>query len=103
VIQLKVFGDFQNWVRPSATDRAFNSPELDSYLYEVAQKIKNLNIRQLFINTFANTLDTTAYNYLREGKNHTYIITGDIEAMWLRDSTAQVWHYLPLAKKSKDA
>ena len=102
MIQLKVFGDFQNWVRPSATDRAFNSPELDSYLYEIAQKIKNLNIRQLFINTFANTLDTTAYNYLREGKNHTYIITGDIEAMWLRDSTAQVWHYLPLAKKSKD-
>ncbi|MFZ4108823.1 MAG: glycoside hydrolase family 125 protein, partial [Candidatus Planktophila sp.] len=67
-----------------------------------AQQIKNPEIRQLFVNTFANTLDTTAYNYVHEGKNHTYIITGDIEGMWLRDSTAQVWHYLPLAKSSKD-
>ena len=100
--QLKAFGDFQNWVRPSLVDRAFYSPELDAYLDEIALKIKDPKIRQLFINTFANTLDTTAYNYLREGKNHTYIITGDIEAMWLRDSTAQVWHYLPLATTSKD-
>ncbi|GDX24865.1 hypothetical protein LBMAG10_15300 [Actinomycetes bacterium] len=100
--QLKSFGDFQNWVRPSAANRAFYSPELDAYLDEISQLISNPEIRRLFINTFANTLDTTAYNYIREGKNHTYIITGDIEAMWLRDSTAQVWHYLPLAKKSKD-
>lgn len=100
--QLKSFGDFQSWARPSVDKRAFYSPELDAYLDEISQQIGNPEIRQLFINTFANTLDTTAYNYIREGRIHTYIITGDIEAMWLRDSTAQVWHYLPLAKKSKD-
>ncbi len=100
--KLKTFGNFQNWVRPSPQNRAFYSPELDEYLNEISHRIENLELRHLFINAFANTLDTTAYNYIREGKNHTYIITGDIEAMWLRDSTAQVWHYLPLAKTSAE-
>lgn len=99
---LKFFGGFENWVRPLVQNRAFYSPNLDSYLEQTSQRISNLELRELFINTFANTLDTTAYSYSREGVNLTYIITGDIEAMWLRDSTAQVWHYLPLARTSPD-
>jgi meiotically up-regulated gene 157 (Mug157) protein len=35
-------------------------------------------------------------------KPDTYVITGDIDAMWLRDSTAQVWPYLLLIKKDKE-
>ena len=99
---LKFFGGFENWARPLVQNRAFYSPNLDSYLEQTSQQISNLELRELFINTFANTLDTTAYSYSREGANLTYIITGDIEAMWLRDSTAQVWHYLPLARTSPE-
>ncbi len=49
----------------------------------------------VFKNTFASTLETTTQ--LTE-KGDTFIITGDIPAMWLRDSVGQVHHYLPLCK-----
>lgn len=55
----------------------------------------------MFENCYSNTLDTTVdFEYI-DGKPDTFIITGDIEAMWLRDSTAQVWPYLPLINKDK--
>jgi meiotically up-regulated gene 157 (Mug157) protein len=54
---------------------------------------------RLFGNCFPNTLDTTVMPGRFEGKPDTAVITGDIPAMWLRDSSAQVWPYLPLAAK----
>jgi len=53
----------------------------------------------LFGNCFPNTLDTTVYPEEQNGKPSTYVITGDIDAMWLRDSCAQVWPYLPFMKE----
>ncbi len=52
----------------------------------------------LFENCFPNTLDTTVDFEDRSGSPDTYVITGDIDAMWLRDSSAQVWPYLLLVK-----
>ena len=51
----------------------------------------------MFENCFPNTLDTTVDFEILEGRPDTYIITGDIDAMWLRDSTAQVRPYLAVA------
>lgn len=56
-------------------------------------------LQKLFLNCYPNTADTTVK---RLSEKDTFVITGDIPAMWLRDSTAQVRHYLPLAKKDDE-
>lgn len=48
-------------------------------------------LHKLFVNTFLNTYTTTLQ---QNGNDRTFVITGDIPAMWLRDSTAQVRPYL---------
>lgn len=52
-----------------------------------------------FCTSYRNTLET-AMNFMEDGTVH--IITGDIPAMWLRDSTAQIRPYLFPAKKQTD-
>ncbi|MEK3735105.1 MULTISPECIES: glycoside hydrolase family 125 protein [Paenibacillus] len=52
-------------------------------------------LQQLYRNCFPNTLETTT-KLLDDGT--TFVFTGDIPAMWLRDSTEQVRHYIPFAK-----
>lgn len=54
---------------------------------------------RLFKNCFPNTLETTT-KLTDDGT--TFVITGDIPAMWLRDSVEQVIHYVPLAKDDPD-
>lgn len=53
-------------------------------------------LRDMFIKCFINTLETTT-ELCEDGT--TFVFTGDIPAMWLRDSTAQVKHYLPLCNQ----
>ncbi|ANY70001.1 metal-independent alpha-mannosidase [Paenibacillus sp. BIHB 4019] len=65
-------------------------------LQEAEQKLAHRpKLLQLFKNCFPNTLETTTKK-MDDGT--TFIITGDIPAMWLRDSVEQVIHYVPLAK-----
>lgn len=52
-------------------------------------------LQKLYRNCYPNTLETTA-EILPDGS--TFLYTGDIPAMWLRDSTAQVTQYIPLTK-----
>ncbi len=87
--------------RPPLADRRFTSSAIEEKIVEVTKKIKNPELAWLFENCFPNTLDTTITTTIKDGKPDTYVITGDIDAMWLRDSSAQVWPYLPFMKKDK--
>ncbi|MEO5943148.1 MAG: glycoside hydrolase family 125 protein [Ferruginibacter sp.] len=82
--------------------RNFKSPAVEKLIAEMHKKIRNKEIAWLFENCFPNTLDTTVDFEIIAGKPDTFVITGDIDAMWLRDSSAQVWPYLPLMKEDKN-
>jgi uncharacterized protein len=87
--------------RPLPRDRKFRSDAVESYILSISRLIRDPVLAGLFANCFPNTLDTTVQPGLFEGKPDTAVLTGDIAAMWLRDSSAQVWPYLPLASKDR--
>ena len=83
--------------RPAVDRRAFVSEAVEARIREVKNSIANEELGWLFENCFPNTLDTTVRVGEADGKPDTFVITGDIDAMWLRDSSAQVWPYIALA------
>ena len=74
--------------RPPYEKRTFNSLEIDNYIEKLENKFIDKTLYKIFSNCYPNTLDTTV-DYNKE-KNETFIITGDIKAMWLRDSSLQI-------------
>ena len=79
--------------RPPAEERLFTSRIIEQRVREVMKLIKgNPRLAWMFENCFPNTLDSTVHYRLDEnGEDDTFVYTGDIHAMWLRDSGAQVW------------
>lgn len=85
--------------RPPLAQRKFTSKAVEAAIVRIKKQIANPELAWLFENCFPNTLDTTVDFEIIDGKPDTYVITGDIDAMWLRDSTAQIWPYLPFVKE----
>ena len=85
-------------VRVAPEKRNFQSPAIESAISEFQKNVADPKLKWLFGNTFPNTLDTTVTTETVNNRPSTYVITGDIDAMWLRDSSAQVWPYLPFMK-----
>ena len=86
-------------VRIPESKRKFKSAAVEKAINDVKVNIGNKEVAWLFENCFPNTLDTTVEFSMINGRPDTYVITGDIDAMWLRDSSAQVWPYLSLCKE----
>jgi len=89
-------------VRVAEGKRNFKSVAVEKAIAEVRSKIGNKELGWMFENCFPNTLDTTVDFGAVDGRPDTYVITGDIDAMWLRDSSAQVWPYLQLMSGDRE-
>src|SRR3984957_10032172 len=85
--------------RPPVGSRHFTSEAVEIAIQQVQKQIPDRPLATIFENCFPNTLDTTVFPGSHDGKPDTYVVTGDIDAMWLRDSSAQLVPYLPLAKQ----
>lgn len=103
--------------RPSKVCRTFESAAVEGVIEDITSRMKDPDLARLFENAFPNTLDTTvrwhvddttaARQQLPEVGGHTniwggpqtFVVTGDINAEWLRDSTNQLAQYQVLGKK----
>ncbi|KAI9837169.1 MAG: hypothetical protein M1837_003101, partial [Sclerophora amabilis] len=106
--------------RPSSHCRTFTSPLVEKIIDDFSSRMKDQDLARIFENAFPNTLDTTVRWHVdgteKGAKKHnfygskdtakwsgpqSFIVTGDINAEWLRDSTNQLAQYQILAKRDK--
>ena len=98
-----VLPDYGVTRRPAKGKRLFSSKAVEREIERVKGLLTNPKMAWMFENCFPNTIDTTVhYRTDEEGKPDTFVYTGDIHAMWLRDSGAQVWPYVQLANSDKE-
>ena len=101
-VSFSAFADGLESQRPEPQDRLFVSEAIEKKIVEVESQLTNPYLRWMFANCFPNTLDTTVH-FGKDGKGRyrTFVYTGDIPAMWLRDSGAQVWPYVQFANEDE--
>lgn len=84
--------------RPPVEERLFRSKAIEKEIRRVKKLLKdNTRLAWMFENCFPNTLETTVHYRQKDGDDDTFVYTGDIAAMWQRDSGAQVWPYVRYA------
>ncbi|KAL1923886.1 uncharacterized protein VTP21DRAFT_6921 [Calcarisporiella thermophila] len=84
--------------RPPRGKRKFSSDAIEKVIANMTKRMADKDLAMMFQNCFPNTLDTTIAWHKDSGNVPlTFVITGDIPAMWLRDSTNQVLPYIPYA------
>lgn len=107
--------------RPHKACRKFTSPEVEQVIRDLYPRLKDRDLAHIFQNAFPNTLDTTVLWHVDGETDHaekpkrmryrdkaqwvgaqSFIVTGDINAEWLRDSTNQLAQYQRLARTAPD-
>ena len=87
------------WKSHRPEKRLFTSKAVEEQIQRAKKLLTNTKLAWMFENCFPNTLDTTVHF---DGADDTFVYTGDIHAMWLRDSGAQVWPYVQLANEDPE-
>ncbi len=72
--------------RPPVAQRRFTSHAVEDLIASVKAHIADPKLAWMFENCLPNTLDTTVHHTSQNGQPDTFVFTGDIDAMWLRDS-----------------
>lgn len=105
--------------RPHPKCRTFLSPAVEKVIEDIFPRMKDRDLAQIFLNAFPNTLDTTVrwhvdgidtfaprsklvHDQDRWQGAQSFIVTGDINAEWLRDSTNQLAQYQSLANTAPE-
>jgi meiotically up-regulated gene 157 (Mug157) protein len=91
-----------SYQRPDLKCRTFTSQAVEDVINQTKSAIADPDLGRLFENSFPNTLDTAVkyHGTTSSGEELTFLITGDIDAMWLRDSANQMQSYQSLLTAS---
>ncbi len=80
---------------------------VEGYVEQLAGKVPSADVAAIFkraaLDTLCHTIFYKSGDEENDGRDLTFVITGDIPAMWLRDSTNQVQPYLMLLARDKVA
>jgi len=85
--------------RPPISQRRFRSAAVDQAIEALVRRIADPQLAWMVANALPNTLDTSVDVSGDDAAPDTFIITGDIDAMWLRDSSGQVEPYLRFTRE----